>query len=220
MWPAISGNVMRRSYFAILTLLSMPGSAVAAEPPNPPPTSAHFLQYGVAITAETPVSAGDVCPSETSTPCILGSGGGLAVRVGYRARGPWYVGGAYEFSRLDSHNLLRLAILQQLRAETRYYFDRGARLTPYVTAGLGATLYGNEWSSETGGVVGCLGVGLEFQVSQATVVGAAVGYRPFLLRGWTDTVGQRRADQYLGFGFAHFVALELVLEVRDTLERW
>jgi len=188
--------------------------------PRPPPINVHYLQYGVALAAETVASPGDVCPQEADSRCILRSGGGMAIRVGYRARSPWYVGGAYEFSRQESSNLLRLAILQQLRAETRYYLERGTRLTPYGTAGLGAALYGNEWGADTGGVVSFLGAGLEFQVSQSTLIGAGLAYRPLLLRGWTDSAGQVRADRFLGFGLAHLVTLELVLEIREPLARW
>ena len=186
----------------------------------PPPINVHYLQYGVAVVAEGVASAGDVCPGGAKAPCILGPGGGLAVRVGYRSRGPWYVGGAYEFSRQDSSNLLRIAILQQLRAESRFYFDKANRLTPYLASGLGAALYGDEWAVDTGGVTTYLGGGLEFQITQSTVIGAALAYRPLLLRGWSDEAGQRRADQFLGFGLAHLVALELVMELRDPLARW
>ena len=186
----------------------------------------HYLHYGVAVVTENVASAGDVCPNtpradgSPPAPCILGSGGGVAIRIGYRSRGPWYVGGAYEFSRQDASNLMTLPILQQLRAETRYYFDAGRRLTPYVSAGLGAALYGNEWSAVTGGVTGFLGAGLEFQLSESLVLGPAAAYRPFLLRSWTDGAGQRRADGYLGFGLSHLIALEVVLEIRDPLSRW
>jgi opacity protein-like surface antigen len=215
---------MQRAMGALILVLAAPAPALAEEdipePGSPPPASFDYLQYGVAFAAETVVSAGDVCPSRESAPCIFGSGGGLEVHVGYRSRGPWYVGGAYESSRQDSSNLMRLAILQQLRAESRYYLDEGNRFTPYVTGGVGAALYGNEWASETGGVVSFLGGGFEFQLSRTTVVGAALAYRPFLFRGWTDSAGQRRADRYLGFGLAHVVALSLVLEVRDPLPRW
>jgi len=215
---------MRRAIGPLLLVLTAltPAPALGDGPDRvlPPPASFDYLQYGVAFAAETVVSAGDVCPSLGEAPCILGSGGGLEVRVGYRSRGPWYVGGAYESSRHDSSNLMRLAILQQLRAETRYYFDQGNRFTPYATGGVGAALYGNEWGSETGAVVSFLGGGCELQLSRKTVVGAALSYRPFLFRGWTDSAGQRRADRYLGFGLAHVVALSLVLEVRDPLPRW
>jgi hypothetical protein len=205
--------------------LSFAGRAHAAdeedpERPKPPPANFDYLQYGVGLNAELVASAGDVCPGGAHSPCILGSGGGLAIRVGFRSRGPWYVGGAYETSRHESSNLLRLAILQQLRAEGRFYFDRGNRLTPYGSAGLGAALYGNEWGTDTGGVTSFLGAGFEFQLSRTAVVGLALAYRPFLFRGWTDSSGQRRADRYLGFGFAHVIALEFVLEVRDPLSRW
>jgi hypothetical protein len=200
-------------------VLAVAGRAAAMHD-EPPPSTTQYLQYGVALTTETAASAGDVCPTRSIAPCILGSGGGLAIRVGYRTRSAWYVGGAYEFSRHDSSNLLRLAILQQLRGETRYYFEQGTRWTPYAAAALGAVLYGNEWGRETGGVTGALGAGAEFQVTESTLAGIAVMYRPILLRGWTDSAGQRRADRYLGFGLAHFIAIELNLAIRQTLDRW
>ena len=205
----------------ILGVVLSGASLAADEVPEPPPNSLEYFQYGVAIAAETVGSAADVCPSGAGrVPCILGSGGGLAIRVAYRSRGPWLVGGAYEFSRHDSSNLLKLAILQQLRAEGRYYADRSTRLTPYVGAGAGLALYGPEWGAVTGGAVATLGGGLEFQITQSTVVGCAPMYRAFLLRGFQDSAGQRRADRYLGFGLAHFVALELIFEVREPLPRW
>jgi hypothetical protein len=200
---------------------STPALAQAAASRSVPPTSTFdYLQYGVAFVAETVASAGDVCPSSAVDPCILGSGGGLAVRVGYRSRGAWYVGGAYESSRHDSSNLLRLAILQQVRAESRFYLDQGNRLTPYASGGGGVALYGSEWGSDTGGITTFLGLGLELQLSRTAVVGAGAAYRTFLFRGWTDSANQRRADRYLGFGLAHVMALELVFEIRDPLPRW
>ena len=45
-------------------------------------------------------------------------------------------------------------------------------------------------------------MGAEFQMSESAVVGAALVYRPLLLRGWNDATGEHRADEYLGFGFA------------------
>jgi hypothetical protein len=201
-----------------LAILGSPGRAAAVE--GPPPSSFDYLQYGVALAAETVVSAGDVCPDDATAPCIFGSGLGLAIRAGYRSRSPWYVGGAYEASRHDPANLLRLAILQQLRAEFRYYVDPETRTSPYVAGGLGMALYGNEWGTDTGGLTSFLGGGIEFELSRTTVVGAALVYRPFLFRGWTDTAGQRRADNYLGFGLAHVIALEVLLEVKNPLARW
>jgi hypothetical protein len=211
---------MRTRAFVFSLMLTAPGVAQETVPGARPRTSIHYLQYGVSLVAEGVASGGGVCPQRAVTPCILGAGGGLAVRVGYRSRGPWYVGGAYEFSRQDSSNLLRLAILQQLRAETRYYFAEGTRFSPYLTGGGGAVLYGNEWGNETGGILAFIGPGVEFQISESAVIGASLVYRPLLLRGWTDNTGERRADQYLGFGFAHLVAFEVVLELRESLSRW
>ena len=150
----------------------------------------------------------------------LQAGGGLTIRAGYRSRFPWYVGGAYEFSRHDSSNLLILPILQQIRAEGRYYWDRGQRLLPYLAAGAGVVLYGSEWGVESGGAAALLGLGLEFQVTPALAIGGSISYRPMLFRRWTDSAGQLRADEVAGFGVAHLAALELAVELRNPLPRW
>jgi len=207
---------------SVLLALAVPARARAqyAEAGAPPPITVDEFHYGVAVAFETIASAGDVCPAGAAAPCILGSGGGLAIRFGYRSQSPWYIGGAYEFSRQDASNLLRLPILQQLRTEVRYYLNYGKRVTPYAQALVGAAAYGSEWGVDTGGLVGGLGAGFEFEVSRTAVVGATLTYRPLLLRHWTDTAGQRRADRFLGFGLAHVVGLELTLALRDPLPRW
>jgi hypothetical protein len=202
-----------------LTLAELTAPSVHAQPEGPPPSTTDYLQYGVGLAAESIASARGICPQDSLTPCILGSGLGLAIRAGHRSRGPWYGGGAYEVSRHASSNLLRLAILQQARVETRYYFDRGSRLTGAATAALGAAVYGNEFGAETGGVVLHLGALAEYQLSRTTVVGFAIGYRPLVLRSWTDSAGQYRGSQY-GFAIAHVVGLEVTLELRDPLPRW
>ncbi len=205
------------AWFAVVA--SLPAMAVAQQS-GPPPSTAHYLQYGVALVAETVPSAGGVCPAEATAPCVLGPGIGFAARIGYRTRGPWYVGGAYEFSRQDSSNLLRLAILQQARAEARLYGDRSNRLVPYAAGGAGLALYGNEWGAETVGITGLLGIGVELQVTPLAAVGATIGYRPTLFRVWTDGAGQTRANDALGFGLAHLVGVEFTLEIRSALPRW
>lgn len=219
---------MRRrksAFFALCSVLaclvaSAPNRASAQESQRPPPSNVEYFQYGVAVAVENVVSGGDVCPAAAKTPCILGSGGGLAIRMGYRSRGPWYLGGAYEFTRMDSSNLLRLAILQQLRGEARYYLEAGNRLTPYGLLGFGAAVYGNEWNVATIGPTASVGLGLEFQITQSTVIGTALGYRGFLLRKWRDGAGEDRADGTFGFGLAHTIGFELTLELRSPLARW
>lgn len=205
---------------ALAVTLAPGGAAAQRRTPRPPPTSSHYIQYGAALSVESVADAGDVCPSGAVAPCILGSGLGPVIRLGYRTRGPWYVGGAYEFSRQDSSNLLRLAILQQLRAEARWYAPTGSRIHSYLTGTLGAALYGNEWGTDTGGVTTSMGAGLEVEASRTTVITGALSYRALVLRGWTDGADQRRADRYLGFGFAHFVTLEVGIEARSPLARW
>jgi len=199
--------------------LELPDPTLPA--PTPPPISSHYLQYGVALTGEGIVSPGAVCPDEPgSLPCILNGGGGLAVRVGYRTRGPWYIGGAYEFSRQDSANLLRLAILQQLRAELRFHLVPAMRLSPYLGASVGGVVYGNEWGLDTWGWASALGGGLEIQVTPIILIDISLHYRQIFLRRWTDSGGQERAAGPLGFGLAHVIAFEFGFEIRDPLPRW
>ena len=184
------------------------------------PSSLHFLQYGVAFAAENLLSGGSVCPENISTPCIFGPGLGMVFRMGYRSRGRWYWGGAYEATRHDSSNILRLGVLQQLRAETRYLFDEGNRLTPYLVGGIGAAAYGNEWGADTAGPTLQLGVGAEYQASASVVVGAALGWRTIVFRAWTDGTGQSRASDPLGVGLSQWLSFDLILEIRNPLPRW
>ncbi|XYI00825.1 hypothetical protein ACMHYB_14110 [Sorangium sp. So ce1128] len=200
------------------------GTATAQPPPvkprvqlatRPPPLHVEYAQYGVALAAEISLDAGAACPrSGPLYSCILGSGGGLAIRSGYRSPGPWYFGGAYQFTKMDSSNLYRLGIFQQLRAEMRYLPDIGYRAAPYFSAGIGGVVYGNEWGVETGGALIFGGVGVELEVSRRAVLGVSCVYRPVLLAGWKDTANYERAT-----AIAQFVGFELLLEVRTELGR-
>ncbi len=177
------------------------------------------MQYGVSFATETALSPGATCPDPEAAPvppkpCILGSGGGLAIRGGYRNPGPWYIGGAYEFTKMDSSNLYRLGIFQQLRAEMRYMPDIGYRASPYLQWGAGAVFYGNEWGAETGGGLLFAGFGVEIELSRLAVAGLGLVYRPTLLAAWKDTAGQERP-----LGVAQFIGVDLILEVRSVLGR-
>ncbi|WP_437592209.1 hypothetical protein [Sorangium sp. So ce1000] len=206
-------------------LLNAAGAESAAQPPavkprvelaaRPPPLHVEYVQYGVALVAEISLDPGAACPrSGPLYSCILGSGGGLAIRGGYRSPGPWYFGGAYQFTKMDSSNLYRLGIFQQLRAEMRYLPDIGYRAAPYVSAGIGGVAYGNEWGVETGGALIFGGVGVELEVSRRAVLGVSCVYRPVLLAGWRDTANYER-----GTAIAQFVGFELLLEVRTEVGR-
>lgn len=195
-------------------------TSVAPPTSAPPPTSVEFIQYGVSLHTLTLLDGGAVCPAGATTPCIVGSGGGLGLRVGYRARGPFYLGATFQLARLNSSNLLRLAVLQRLTVDGRYYFDRGNRLTPYLLGGLGGAIYGNEWGAGAGGIALSFGVGLEYQMTERTLVTLLPAYQPVLFRRFDDSTGQLRANGPLGFGLAHWLAVQVVVELRDPLSRW
>ncbi|MDB4942462.1 MAG: hypothetical protein JWP97_1996 [Labilithrix sp.] len=177
----------------------------------PPPTNIVYLQYGVAFTTEFPTSAGPICDNVT-VPCILGPGGGIAARAGARGAGPWYIGGSYEFSKQDPQKLLRLAILQQLRGEARYYFVSGRDVEPYAAGGAGLAGYGNEWKVDTWGPTAFLGGGVEAQLTRRTVVGLAVNYRLIYFQEFVDSTGSDRAG-----GLSQMFGIDLVLEQRDPI---
>ncbi|MDB4934318.1 MAG: hypothetical protein JWP87_1290 [Labilithrix sp.] len=177
----------------------------------PPPTNVVYLQYGVALTAEVISAAGPICDN-VAVPCILGPGGGVAVRVGWRGTGALYLGGAYELSKQDPNKLLRLAILQQARAEARYYFVSGRDTEPYLAGGLGVAGYGNEWAVDTWGPAGFAGLGLETQITRRTLIGVALAYRLLYFQRFTDTTGAPRDA-----GVAQLIGLDFVLEQREPI---
>jgi hypothetical protein len=182
------------------------------EGPKPPPLHVDYVSYGLAVSADILASAGATC--REPLPCILGGGGGLVLRGGYRSPGPWYIGGAYQFSKTDSSNLYRLAILQQLRAEMRYMLDMGYRTSPYATWGIGGVIYGNEFGVETGGATAFGGLGFEVELSRLALMGMAVYYQPMVFAGFTDTADFERDP-----GLAQYVRIELQVEIRSELSR-
>jgi hypothetical protein len=179
----------------------------------PPPPSVVYFQYGVAFTTEQVLSPGPICDN-ANIPCVLGAGGGIVVRGGWRSNGPLYIGAAYELTKQDPNKLYRIALLQQARAEGRYYFTTARVTEPYATVGAGVSGYGNEWAIDTWGPGGSVGAGVEYQITRRTVVGLALNYRLLWFSRFTDTAGAARAA-----GFAQLLGLDLVLEQRDAIVR-
>jgi hypothetical protein len=185
------------------------GTVDLIEGVRPPPTNIVYFQYGVAIAAEIVSSAGAICDNPR-VPCILGPGGGIAVRFGFRGAGPIYLGFAYEMSKQDPSKLYRFALLQQARAEGRYYLMTARVTEPYAAVSVGVAGYGNEWSVDSWGPGGSLGIGVEYQVTQRTVIGVAANYRGYYFSSFTDTSGAPRDG-----GVGQLVGLDVVLEQRD-----
>jgi hypothetical protein len=170
----------------------------------------HF-QYGAGLTAEMVASAGAVCSDTPEAPCVVGSGGGLSVRFGYRYHAPFFLGAAYECSKLDAHKAVVLPILQQLRAEARYYIPALLPHSPFLVLGGGAAGYGNEWSVQTVGGMLIGGVGVEWYLSETTALTTTLTYRPMLLKAWVDPTGQNRPS-----GVISFVGIEVSVEQRQA----
>ncbi len=170
-----------------------------------------YVQFGVAFTIEGVASAGPMCRA-SSAPCILGSGGGIVARAGWRPMENLYIGGGYEFSKQDPNNLYRLGILQQARAELRRYFPTGLRTNPFVMAGAGLAAYGDEWTIDTWGVTAAIGGGIELELSATLHLALALAYRPLYLRAWLDSSATPRDA-----GVAHLIGIEVALEAQDRI---
>jgi hypothetical protein len=187
-------------------------SAVESETSVKPPTPRRaFLQYGVAFTVEGVASPGPIC-ADAGNPCILGSGGGITMRVGFRPTEHLYLGGAYEFSKQEPAKLYRLGILQQARGELREYFPTGHLTTPFALLGAGLAGYGNEWSVDTWGPSATLGAGLELEVSGGVLLDVLLFYRPIYLQAFVDS-----STLSHDAGIAQFVGLELAIEAQEAL---
>jgi hypothetical protein len=195
------------------------GDLPITSPATAPPSSARYLQYGIAFTGEfigPLTSAGPMCDEARhlgGEQCILASGGGVAIRVGMRRAGPWYFGGAYELSKQDPNKLYRLAILHQLRGEARYYLRPELQTQPFLTGGVGVAGYGNEFDPrDTHGPLAFLGLGAETQISRRTVFVFGVSYRAILFSRFVDSSGATRPS-----GVATMLGVDLALEARDPL---
>lgn len=201
---------------AIAPLAHADTNATSTETASTPEHLAQaFIQYGLAFTGEFVIAPGPICSFGGAPACILGSGGGLTLRVGRRLRGPFYLGAAYEFSKMDSAQLYRVGILQQARAEGRYYVSTGHTTEPYVAATVGAAAYGNLWGIDTGGPLVGITAGAEFQISTYIVLGVAVSYRAIFLSRFTDSANTERPPGNAGPGFAHLIGIDLIVETRD-----
>lgn len=174
-----------------------------------------FIQYGLAFTGEFVVAPGPICNFPNAPSCILNSGGGLTVRLGRRLRGPFYFGAAYEFTKMDSSQLYRVGILQQARAEARYYLFTGRSIEPWLGAAVGADFYGNLWLWDTGGPLLGASAGLEFQISTEFTLGLALSYHALFFIPFTDPATTARPPPGEDAGFSHLVGLDLIVETRD-----
>lgn len=155
------------------------------------------------------LGAGPICSND---PCILGSGGGIAGRVGFRPTERLYIGGSYELSKQEPNKLYLLGILQQVRAELRWYVPTGLRTTPFLLGAAGLAGYGDEWAVDTWGPSFGLGGGLEIQLSGGSLLALSMLYRPIYFSSFVDSSLETH-----GAGIAQFLGVDLAVEAQDAL---
>jgi hypothetical protein len=132
---------------------------VAPDSQRPPPLQMEYAQYGVAITSAFNLSVGGP-PAARRAPA-------LHPRWRRRPRDPRRLPLARSLVLRRRLRVHQDGLEQPLPARGLPAAPRGGalrarsrlRAAPYVTAGLGALVYGNEWQVQTGGAIAFVGAG-------------------------------------------------------------
>jgi hypothetical protein len=181
---------------------------------DPLPSTGRYLVFGFAFHSEGLLATGNVCPKLASEQCVLGSGGGISFSGA--VRGPTYsLGAAYEATFHDSNNIYQRGVLQQARFEFRlrpHDWILGESISPFIGAGAGLAMYGDNWQVATIGLAGHGSIGAEFDLGTKVAVIFAISYRAIYFRTFDDASGQHRPA-----GLAHLLGLQLGLELHEPL---
>jgi hypothetical protein len=181
---------------------------------DPFPSSGQYLSFGVAFHSESLLDAGDVCPGFATEGCVLGAGGGISFGAAFRTS-LYSLGAVYEASFHDSNNIFQRGVLQQARGEWRLRpraWTLGESINPFVGAGGGLALYGDNWRAATFGGAGHATIGTEFDLGVKVTAVFAISYRLLYFRTFEDAIGERRPS-----GIVQLLGLQLGIELHDPL---
>lgn len=181
---------------------------------DPFPSTGQYLSYGASFYSEAKLGSGGLCPTDATTRCVLGGGGGIAFSGAYRL--PSYsLGAVYEVTFHDSNAVYQRGVLQQLRGEWRYR-PRFAVLYESINlfAGLGGGIatYGDDWGISTFGPSGHLTIGSEVDMGVKLSFVFSLAYRVFYFRQFVDASGQDRPA-----GPVQMLGIQLGLELHDPI---
>ncbi len=180
---------------------------------DPLPSVGRFLTYSVGLPIEALLDPGAVCAHAVEH-CMIGGGAGVAFGGAYR-NGTTAFGAVWEVTFHDSHSIYQRGVLEQLRAEWSYHphaailFDG---VQPFLYAGGGLAVYGDNWAVATFGPSGSFGAGLEFEMGVKLSATVSFAYHPVYFRPFQDASGTQRPA-----GIVHFLGLNFGLELREPL---
>ncbi len=176
-----------------------------------PPSMSYQFGIGMAVRFATRSS---FCRDDAS--CVLGSGAGVVAMMGVRRTEHWYFGGAYEFTKHNAATLLRLGIMQHLRADFRYYIPLADDWGAHLGASPGFIAYGNEWSIQTWGAGLQLRGAVDRRVG-GTLLGMGLLWQTAFLREMADPSRPNETDAAYAAGFVNFFGIELHIEALERL---
>jgi hypothetical protein len=180
---------------------------------DPYPSVGRFITYSIGFPVEALLDPGVVC-AHVLERCMIGGGGGIALGAAYRDGGT-SLGAVYEVTFHDSHSIYQRGVLEQIRGEWTLH-SRSPLLfegvQPFLSAGAGFAVYGDNWAIATYGPIGSLGAGLELELGVKLTATASLAYRPIYFKRFSDAGGTERAA-----GFVHFLGLNFGLQLREPL---
>jgi len=161
-----------------------------------PPNNTEYFQYGVGLASGRKLASGggrlpDERPRRPASSAAVAGSPSVWVYRSARPLGTPAV--AYEFTRMDSS---KPAAARHPSAgcapEARYYLD-GGEIASLPTEPWASARHSTAMSGTSARSVPTLSAGLgasNFQVTQSTVIGAAIAYRGLLLHSWADSTHQ------------------------------
>ncbi len=180
---------------------------------DPYPSVGRYVTYSIGFPVEALLDPGPPC-SHAVERCMIGGGGGIALGAAYRDGGT-SLGAVYEVTFHDSHSIYQRGVLEQIRGEWALHSRTSLiveGVQPFLSAGAGFAVYGDNWAIATYGPTGSLGAGIEIELGVKLTATAALAYRPIYFKRFSDASGQERTA-----GFVHFLGLNFGLQLREPL---
>lgn len=158
--------------------------ALQLEPPPPPEQRASLFGGELHVHVVLPL-ADALCPSGES--CLLNGGFGLGGSMERR----WSFGGAlllgYDLALLDAGGIYEVSTLQTIRVGVKWVVPLDRVLKPYLELAIGALLFGDTFGVATAGGALQLGLGGEFELTEALALTGGLVFRGFTTGAFIST---------------------------------
>lgn len=185
---------------AIVTLVVLAASAVAqaqaaefAGVPSPE-DDVPYGAYGISVGARIVAASGSLCPDREGVTCVLGTGGGFALRASRRWPTGLGIEGGYEVFAHNTGDLYDPGLVQALFASARAEVATAGRVRPFGRAGIVLAALGDSFAPDTAGAGLDVAGGLEVELSQVLAISVAGTTRALWFLPFETQDGVGRSD--------------------------